>query len=153
MSGRFRGGRAGRGANKGRGGRKPQVANKEPKKKKTIEDYFFYVGSSKQASDFETTSEFLINHVKKTFDRGNDIVEALQMLVPQDTDQWKPTLMFSVLKEETTAKQEDRQNKIEFKADLDKFMKRRRTYENNLFKAYALIWERCAKAMQNKIAS
>ena len=26
-------------------------------------------------------------------------------------------------------------------------------YENNLFKAYALIWERCAKAMQNKIIS
>jgi hypothetical protein len=32
-------------------------------------------------------------------------------------------------------------------------MKRRRMYENNLFKAYALIWERCAKAMQNKIVS
>jgi hypothetical protein len=46
------------------------------KEKKTEEDYYFYVGSSKQASDFETTSEeFLINHVKKIFDRGNDIAE------------------------------------------------------------------------------
>ena len=26
-------------------------------------------------------------------------------------------------------------------------------YENNLYKAYALIWERCAKAMQHKIVS
>ena len=32
-------------------------------------------------------------------------------------------------------------------------MKRRRMYENNLFKACALIWERCGKVMQNKIAS
>ncbi len=47
----------------------PMLINKEPqvKKKKTIEDYYFYVGSCKQASDFETTSEFLVNHVKKTF--------------------------------------------------------------------------------------
>jgi hypothetical protein len=154
MSGRFRGGgRGGRGALKGRGGRKPHVISKEPKKKKTIEDYYFYVGSSKQASDFETTSEFLINHVKKTFDRGNDIAEALRMLVAQDTEQWKPTLMFSDSEDLTVAKQEDRQNEIEFKADLDEFMRRRRLYDNNLFKAYALIWERCAKAMQNKIAA
>jgi triphosphoribosyl-dephospho-CoA synthetase len=83
MNGRFR-------AFNGRGGQKqPQVpVNKEPKKEKTIEDYFFYVGSSKQASDFETTSEFLINHMKKTFDRGNDISEALQMLELHDIKQW-----------------------------------------------------------------
>ena len=90
MSGRFRGGGrgGGRGGYKGRGRGKPNpnhVKQPETKKKKTIEDYFFYVGSSKQASDFETTSEFLINHVKKTFDRGNDIAEALRTLLPQDT--------------------------------------------------------------------
>jgi hypothetical protein len=157
MSGRFRGGsaRGGRGANRGRGGRKPHVANKEPqaKKKKTIEDYYFYVGSSKQASDFETTSEFLINHIKKTFDRGNDIAEALRKLEPQSTEQWKPILRFSDSEDVLFAKQEDRQNEMVFKADLDEFMKRKRMYENNLFKSYALIWERCAKAMQNKIAS
>ena len=63
-SGRFRGHR---GAGRGRGGRKPQNnPGREAKKKKTIDDYFFYVGSSKQVSDFKTTSEFLINHVKKT---------------------------------------------------------------------------------------
>ena len=111
MSGRFRGGsaRGGHGANNGREGRKPHVANKEPqvKKKKTIEDYYFYVGSSKQASAFETTSEFLINHVKKTFDRGNDIAEALRKLEPQFTEQWKPILRFSASENVLIAKQED----------------------------------------------
>ena len=89
MSGRFKGNRGGRGRG-GRGGQRTPAPVKEDKKKKTIEDYYFYVGSSKQASDFETTSEFLVNHVKKTFDRGNDIAEALRRLIPVNTDAWKP---------------------------------------------------------------
>ena len=111
MSGRFRGGRGGRGDNQRgyqgkKGNRKPdaQNQNKDQKKKKTMEDYFFYVGSSKQASDYETTSEFLINHVKKTFDRGNDIAEALRMLEPQETEKWKAKLAFSASKIEATQK-------------------------------------------------
>jgi hypothetical protein len=42
---------------------------------------------------------------------------------------------------------------MEYKAELDEAMKRQRTYEDNMFKAYALLWEGCAKAMQKKIAS
>ena len=33
-------------------------------KKKTIEDCVFHVGSNKQASDYEVTIEFVLNHVK-----------------------------------------------------------------------------------------
>jgi hypothetical protein len=150
MTGRY-GYRGGRG---GRGGRTtPNTQTKEAKKKKTIEDYFFYVGSSKQASDFETTSEFLVNYVKKTFDRGNDVAEALRTLTPEDTELWKPTLQFSTATDDTTKKQEDRQHELEYKANLDEFMRRKRSYDDNIFKVYALTWERCAKAMQNKITS
>ena len=46
--GKFRGGG-------GRGKGKPaKTSGKEVKKKKCMEDYFYYVGSGKQASDFET---------------------------------------------------------------------------------------------------
>jgi hypothetical protein len=149
MTGRYghRGGRGGRG-----GGRStPGTSLKEAKKKKSIEDYFFYVGSSKQASDFETTSEFLVNYVKKTFNRGNDVAEALRTLTLENTELWKPTLQLSAAIEDTKIKQENRQHELEYKANLDEFMRRKRSYDDNLFKAYALIWERCAKAMQNKI--
>jgi hypothetical protein len=105
------------------------------------------VGSSKQASDFETTSEFLLNSVKKTFDRGNNGTEALRILEPTDTNLWKPALTFSIETDVSLKAQEDRQYELEYKADLDEFMRRRRAYNDNLFKAYALIWERCAKAM------
>jgi hypothetical protein len=148
MTGRY-GHRGGRG---GRGGRStPGTSTKETKEKKSIEDYFFYVGSSKQASIFKTTSEFLVNYVKKTFDRGNDVAEALHMLTPKDTELWKPTLQFSTATEDTKNKPENRQHKLEYKANPDEFMRRKRSYDDNLFKAYTLIWERCAKAMQNKI--
>jgi hypothetical protein len=64
MTGRYgyRCGRGGRGG-RGRGGRTITTTTKT---KKAIEDYFFYIGSSKQASDYETTSEFVINYIKKT---------------------------------------------------------------------------------------
>jgi hypothetical protein len=152
MTGRFSGYRGGRGGRSGgRGGRKPPVPKQEAKKKKSVEDYFFYVGSSKQASDFETTSEFLVNHIKKTFDRGNDIAEALRTLKPTDTNVWKPALLFSTETDPIVKAQENRQYEMEYKADLDEYMRRRRAYDENLFKAYALIWERCNKAMQNKV--
>jgi len=40
---------------------------------------------------------------------------------------------------------------MNYKADSDKCIKRIRTYNNNKIKANALLWERCAKKMQNKI--
>ena len=42
---------------------------------------------------------------------------------------------------------------MEYKAELDEAMRRKRTYEDNTYKLCALLWERCAKAMQNKISS
>jgi hypothetical protein len=48
---------------------------------------------------------------------------------------------------------EDKQFVMEYKAELDGSMRRKRTYQYNTFKAYALLWERFAKAMQNTIVS
>jgi hypothetical protein len=62
---------------KGRGGRggkgKFNTDSKTVKKKKTIEDHTFYIGSSKQAVDYTTTANYVVNHIKKEFIRGNDM--------------------------------------------------------------------------------
>jgi hypothetical protein len=105
MTGRYgnrRGGRGGQG--RGRGSSTPSTTTK-----KTVEDYFFYVGSSKQASDYEITAEFVVNHIKITFDRGNDIAEALRTLVKANTDVWKPTVKISA---ETDADINEREDKV-----------------------------------------
>lgn len=135
----------------------PSGSNSQQKpaqnKKKTLEDYVFYVGSSKQASDYEVAVEYIINHVKLTFDRGNDIAETLRNLKLEDVDKWKPKLRRSVSQDAETAALENEQLKIEFTRELDEFVKRNRVYQDNQYKAYSLLWDRCAKSMQNKLAS
>ena len=84
-----------------------QSANKYAKTKKKLEDYYFSVGSNKQASDFNSTYEFILNHIKKTFMRGNDILEALRKQEEPDTDDWKPTLEMSTSLNTNTKEREN----------------------------------------------
>ena len=109
MTGRYGNRDGGRGGQSGQGGRgRGRSTPSKPTSKKTIEDFSFYVGSSKQASDYEITEEFVVNHIKKTFDRGNDIAETLRTLVKVDTNPWKPTLKMST---ESDALVQARENK------------------------------------------
>jgi hypothetical protein len=87
---RFQKGRGGQG---GRGGREESnIDSITVKKKKTIEDYTFYIGSSKQAADYTTTMSYVVNHIKKEFIRGNDIAEALRTEAHPDMTIWEPLL-------------------------------------------------------------
>ena len=119
--------------------------------KKTLADQIYYLGSAKQAADFETTTEFLINHIKKTFNFGNDIGTALENYEEFDISVHKPTLQTSNSTDDDIKTAENKQFEIEFKAEFDAFMKRKQSLETNMSKAYAFLWEQCAKAMQNKI--
>jgi hypothetical protein len=53
-----------------------------PKKetKKSVNDYNYYLGSAKQASDYEMTTKYLINYIVKTFKYENNIGQALREL-------------------------------------------------------------------------
>jgi hypothetical protein len=116
-------------------------------------DYIYYLGSAKQAADYETTTEFLINHIRKTFPSGNDIATALEELQRYSIAQHKPTFQFSTEADPVMRDAEDEQFKIEFKAEFDGYMKRKQSLETNITKAYAFLWEQCTKGMQTKIES
>ena len=77
----------------------------------------------------------------------------MRTLVKSDTDAWKPTLKISYNTDASIKEREDKRFLMEYTSELDEAMRRKRTYEDNMYKLYALLWERCAKAMQNKIAS
>ena len=129
--GRF-GNHNGRGRGRGHGDRQQ---NKEiPKKKKTLEDHYLYVGSSKQTSDFKTTYNFLINYIKRTYIRGNDIAEALRNMELQDTNNWKPNLQISTSQDANEKKREENQFELDYKVDYDEYMKRKRTLGENGYK-------------------
>ena len=68
-----------------------------------------------------------------------------------DTDKWKPNLNFSTKSTDEEKVRENRQFELDYKADYDEYMKRKRSYEENSYKAYAEIWARCNKAMKAKI--
>ena len=91
----FRGGRNGRGC--GSRSSTPKQANRT----KTITDYNYYVGSTQQASDYNITIEFIINHTEKTYDQGNDIGTSLKDVIPMDENKNKPDLKTSTLIDET----------------------------------------------------
>ena len=70
-------------------------------KRKTLADHIYYVGSAKQASDYVTVTNFIVNHVRRTFDKGDDIARALEDEVTYDLDQFAPTLRTSTKTEAT----------------------------------------------------
>ena len=150
------------GRGRGRSGRwRPQTrsnhsntTNKEDKEvKKTVNDWFYHLGSAKHASGYQATTDFLINHIKQDFEYGINIATAIAEAKPLVTEDWKPALKKSSSQDPDTKDLENEQYKMEFQADFDIYRKRELIYKNNVVKAYALLWARCAKGMQNKIES
>ena len=119
--------------------------------KKTLADNIYYLGSAKQAADYESTTEFLINHIKKTFNFGGDIGTVLETLQEYYLNQFKPSLSISLSVDEGVKIAEDKQFEIDFKAEFDAFTKRKQAMELNIPNAYAFLWDQCAKLLQNKI--
>ena len=67
-----------------------------PRRKKSPSDFTYYLGSAQQASDYEIATEFFINFIKKTYDYGNDIGQALDTLTEPNTGGWKKNLEVSI---------------------------------------------------------
>jgi hypothetical protein len=139
---------------RGRGGSGRHDSNTSQSKgiiKKNLQDYQYYIGSAKQASDYEETTSYLINQIRKIYAYGNDIATALDQLQHVDLSSFKPALQSSQSKEEDVKALENEQFRLEFKILFDVYVKREQTYLMNMSKAYAFLWDQCSKAMQQKI--
>ena len=62
----------------------------------------YYLGSAKQASDYVTVTEFIINHIRVTFVNGGDIGDALEKLEPKDFSSCMPIGEVSKKTDDTT---------------------------------------------------
>ena len=156
MSGR--GGRNNRGSGRfGRGGRAQgrsnnnSSSNKNNSKttvRKTLADHVYSIGSAKQASEYSIITQFIINHIRKSFEFGDDIGDALEN--GKDITLEPPKLKV-VAKDATNKELEERQNEYLFKAQIAAFVAREEKYTANKGKAYALIYGQCNKALQHKL--
>ena len=61
-------------------------SRKHDNKKKEQKDYVYDTGFNGQASDFKTTTKFLINYIKGKFTYGIDIKESLRNLEYMKTE-------------------------------------------------------------------
>eukprot|EP00957_Ditylum_brightwellii_P084634 6435960-Ditylum_brightwellii.AAC.1 len=73
------------------------------------------------------------------------------MMTKIETSTWKPSLKTSKKEDSDKRRREDHEFEILYKTELDEYMQREHIYKEGMIKAYALFWERCAKAMKNKI--
>ena len=117
----------------GRGGQGFNMKNNDGRQnastKKTLQDFIFYIGNEKQSSNYENTALFVINHIKKYFDRGNDIAETLLKLEYEITDNWNPILKASTLSDEDLKGIEDRQFELKFIAYYGEAQKLKMYYQ------------------------
>jgi hypothetical protein len=150
-AGRFNSGGERQGQGKGKNNKPSQNKSSYKPTKKTLNDNIYYLGSAKQAADYEKTTEFLINNIRKTFNMGNNIGTALEELQPFDLDLYKPVLQYSTNPDDIIQEFQNEQYKMEFKAEYDSFMRRKQALESNMSKAYAFLWEQYHVAMQQKI--
>jgi hypothetical protein len=67
----------------------------------------YYIGSAKQAADYQTTANYIINHIDKAFEFGSEIAFALRKEKPYNMDKHKPTLKPST---STSATKKDIEN-------------------------------------------
>eukprot|EP00978_Attheya_sp_CCMP212_P025156 scaffold80465_cov41-Attheya_sp.AAC.3 len=98
-------------------------------------------------------SEFIINYIRKTYKYSSDIGNALENLQPMDRTKEKPNLKTSLATSVEEKSADAQQFSMEFRAHYDQWCKRIHMYEDNCTKSYVLMWERSAKALQNKFQS
>ena len=116
----------------------------KPKVKTGLKDYMHHVGSAQQASECITVTNYLINHIRKEFDKGGDIARALEKLEDIIIE---PPVIENMTKLDAKAFERLSQ------AMCERHAIRLEQCQDNKDKACALIWGQCDKAMRSKMQS
>ena len=141
--GKFGGHRGKRSANN-----KGQRSKDSPKK--SINDYWYFLGGPKQASEYDNTTSYIINHIRKTYNDGKPIALALEDFKAFNTSVWLPGREYSMKSEDDEATKENEEFDRVYNSKLNIYKKRIYNYEMNITKAFGLLWERCTQGMKNK---
>ena len=110
------------------------------------------IGRERQTVTYETVKDHIVQYVQKTYKCGQDIAVSLRDLQKKDLN---PTAPIRGISSETDANANAREQAgmdIVYQAELERYLDRKDTLEQNLNKAFALIYSTyCNKVMQNRI--
>jgi hypothetical protein len=93
--------------------------------KKTLADHVYYNGSAEQTADYQTTTNYIMSHITKTFEFRSDIAFTLKNDKPYDMDKHKPKLQSSKAKPDEDKAVESRKFEMEFKSIYDAYLKQK----------------------------
>ena len=152
--------RSGRSGGRG-GGRRSNTSTSrnsntsKPKEesKKTLQDYQFNVGSAKHASEYVSSYNYIVNHIKMNYNRPGDIGKALEELEEFDFTPFEPVLKTSTNPDPNLGARENKQYEKQFEVDYAEHKKRVDLYESNKTQAEALIWNQCSSTLKSKVMS
>jgi len=106
---------------------------------------------SKQASDYETTAEYLLNYIQEKYEYGEDITKSLYHLQTVDLSPFKPKLQRSNATDIEERNLEDEEFKMEFKIEMEEYRDRVTTFEKNKPKVFSFLLNHCSKGLKDKI--
>ena len=93
-----------------------------------------------------------MQHVQKTFRQGHDIAVSLRDLKKKDLSSYKPVRETTELTDAVQAQLDQDGKDIEYQAMLNRYLERQDTLDENMLKAYAVIYSTyCSKTIQNRI--
>lgn len=146
---------SGRGSNnKGKGQNAGKDSSQQkPAAKKQLSDFKYFLGSAKHAADYEITTAHLINHIRKTYDEGDDIAQSLEDLEYIDLDEFIPLQRKSYNPDKEEAAIENEGFKKLQDIRLANFDKHCETFRKNKPKAYGFLWDQCSDGLKQKIES
>ena len=142
------------GRGRGKGGYNNNFENKTNNKHKEAELKFNPYGSGygKTTATYDTVKDHILQTVQKSFKNSEDIVTSLRDGMKIDLSQQIPQLGMAEDENEDKRKVMQKALELRYQVDYAQYSERLMILENNLMKAYALIFrDYCSKIMQNRI--
>jgi hypothetical protein len=119
---------------------------------KQLEVKLFPHGIGKRLRQLHTIVKDHVQFVQKTYKHGQDIAISLRDLKKKDLLSLMPTRWQSTGTDPAANSNEQARMDIMYQAKLERYLEQKDTLEQNLTKAYALIFSTyCNKTMQNRI--
>ena len=110
------------------------------------------IGRERQAVSYDTVKDHIVQYVQKTYRNGQDAAVSIRNLAVMDLTPHEPTRGISRNVDATANLKAQAGKDILYQAKLERYLERKDTLEQNLTKAYALIFSTyCNKTMQNRV--
>jgi hypothetical protein len=110
------------------------------------------IGRDKQTVTYDTVKEHIMQYVEKTYMKGQDVAVSLRDLTIKDLSSLRPSRGDATATDPVAKVNKQAGMDIRYQAKLKSYLDRKDTLEQNLTKAYDLIFSKyCNKTMQNRI--